>query len=270
MYSFPNTLGGLRWPTRRDAGPTAYNAVLAALQAGYRHVDTAAFYHNEADVGRAVAESGLPREEVFITTKLWTMTMPSGSDGYSYAMKQAEESLRRLDTHIDLYLIHSPHHPAQRLGMWRALVDLRAAGRVRSIGVSNYGTHHIDEIVADGGVLPAVNQVEVHPFLLREKLAAYCEDKGILIQAYSPLAKASKLRDPTLLRVAAKHGKSVAQVMIRFSLQKGYITLPKSQHPQRIAENAQVFDFELLPEDMRELNALDTRLPTGWDPTKLR
>eukprot|EP00873_Tetraselmis_striata_P004897 jgi/Tetstr1/425161/TSEL_015622.t1 len=201
-------------------GPTAYNAVLAALQAGYRHVDTAAFYHNEADVGRAVAESGLPREE--------------------------------------------------RLGMWRALVDLRAAGRVRSIGVSNYGTHHIDEIVADGGVLPAVNQVEVHPFLLREKLAAYCEDKGILIQAYSPLAKASKLRDPTLLRVAAKHGKSVAQVMIRFSLQKGYITLPKSQHPQRIAENAQVFDFELLPEDMRELNALDTRLPTGWDPTKLR
>jgi len=253
---------------RTAPGETAYNAVLAALKAGYRHIDTAALYKNEEDVGRALRDSGVQRSEVFVTSKLWAMGLPDGASGYEYALQEAEKSLRRLGTYLDLYLIHSPHHPSARLDMWRALVELKQSGRVRSIGVSNYGSHHIDEIIASGSsVVPAVNQVEVHPFLLRDELAEYCLAKGIWVEAYSPLAKARKMDDPTLARVAAKHRRSVAQVLIRFSLQKGYITLPKSEDPKRIVDNANVFDFELPLEDVQALNSLDIHLVTGWDPT---
>jgi diketogulonate reductase-like aldo/keto reductase len=146
------------------SGETAYNAVLAALKAGYRHIDTAALYKNEEDVGRALRDSGVQRSEVFVTSKLWAMGLPDGASGYEYALQEAEKSLRRLGTYLDLYLIHSPHHPSARLDMWRALVELKQSGRVRSIGVSNYGSHHIDEIIASGSsVVPAVNQVDATP-----------------------------------------------------------------------------------------------------------
>ena len=201
----------------RIAGSVAYNAVAAALKCGYRHIDTAALYRNEADVGKAVRDSGVPREDIWITTKLWAMGL--SGDGYSYAMQQAEESLRKLGTYIDLYLIHSPHHPSERLNMWRALEDLQKQGKVRSIGVSNYGQHHIEEILSsrDTSVTPAVNQVELHPYLLREDLCKYCASKGIKIQAWAPLAKAKKMDEPIIQSIAKAHGRTPAQVLATLS-----------------------------------------------------
>lgn len=241
-------------------GRVAYNAVLAALRAGYRHVDSAALYGNEADVGKAVRDSGIPRKDIFLTTKLWAMDCKG--DGYRFAMEQAEASLRCFGTYVDLYLIHSPHHPSQRLDMWRALEDLTKAGKVRSIGVSNYGVHHLEELINSPrtSMVPAVNQVEIHPFLRREEISSYCASKGIWIQAYSPLAKARKMNDPALVQIGRQYGKSSAQVMIRWSIQKGYITLPKSEDPGRIAENALVFDFALSHADMMALDALDKQI----------
>lgn len=197
---------------RANTGPVAYEAAMAALKEGYRHIDTAALYGNEADVGKAVRDSGVPREEVFITTKLWAMGLKG--DGYSYAMKQAEDSMRKLGTYIDLYLIHSPHHPSERMAMWRALEDLKKAGKVRSIGVSNYGQHHLDEILSSPSTTfaPAVNQVELHPYLLRADLAKYCASKGIKVQAWAPLVQAMKMDEPILQQIAKAHGKTPAQV----------------------------------------------------------
>ncbi|CAE8586440.1 unnamed protein product [Polarella glacialis] len=198
--------------------------------------------------------------------------MDCKGDGYRYATEQTEKSLQRLGTYADLYLMHSPHHPSQRLEMWRALEDLKKAGKIRSIGVSNYGVQHIEELIKCPrlSIVPAVNQVEIHPFLLREEISQYCASKGILIEAYSPLAKAEKMNDRTLLQIGKQYGKSTAQVMIRWSIQKGYITLPKSENPERIHQNSLVFDFELSPADMKTLNSLDIHMTTGWDPTTMK
>lgn len=251
-------------------GDVTYEAVKEALQAGYRHIDSAAFYGNEADVGRAVRDSGLPREDLFITTKLWSMDLRG--DGYDYAIKKAENSLKQLGTYIDLYLVHSPHHPKERLNIWRALEDLKQSGKVRSIGVSNYGIHHLEELLnlKTTRVVPAVNQVELHPFLQREKLVEFCFSKGICVQAYSPLAKAKRMNHPTLLELERKYKKTPAQLMIRWGLQKGYVSLPKSQRAERIRENSSIFDFEISEEDMKVLDLLDIQLTTGWDPTKMK
>jgi len=250
-------------------GKEAYNSVREALRTGYRHIDSAKLYNNEQDVGKAVKDSGLNREEIFITTKLWSLDY-DGNDPYDFVMQAAEESLKKLDTYIDLYLIHSPHNKEARLGFWKALEDLKKEGRIKSIGVSNYGIHHIQEILDEGLTPPAVNQVEIHPFLRRDELVQFCKEKNIIIEAYSPLAKAMKMDDKTLVDISKKYKKSPAQILIRWSLQKEYITLPKSSNPIRIKENSEVFDFEIKEEDMNLLDTLDEQFCTGWDPTTIK
>jgi len=254
-------------------GQETYSAVLTALQNGYRHIDSAALYKNEADVGRAVKDSGVPRDEIFITTKLWAMGGARGEQrAYDYAISSAEQSLSRLGTYADLYLIHSPHGgPAVRMEYWRAMEDLKAKGLVKSIGVSNYGVHHLKELFESPAlrVPPAVNQVEIHPFLRRDDITGYCESKGVVVEAYSPLAKARRLDHPAVVRTAAEVERTPAQVLIRWGMQKGYVVLPKSVTAERIVSNAKVFDFELNKSQMSALDGLDAQMCTGWNPTTL-
>lgn len=243
-------------------GGEAREAVLHALRAGYRHIDTAALYDNEADVGAAVRDSGVPREEVFITTKLW-----NSDHGYEEAQEAARTSLRKLGLdYVDLYLVHAPV-PGGRLESHRGLEQLQRDGLARSIGVSNFGVHHLEELLSVASVPPAVNQVEVSPFLTREELTAFCSEHGIIVEAYSPLTKGRRLGDPTVAAVAASHGVTAAQVLLRWSLQNGYVVLPKSVTPSRIEENADIFGFSLSVEDMKRLDGLNDEFVTGWDPT---
>ncbi len=264
---------------RAQRGGETYNAVKHAIQAGYRHVDTAELYGNEADVGRAVRDSGIPREEIWITSKLWpdySQEQIQKADenglplGYATARDKAKATLERLGLkYVDLYLIHSPASPNYRIGAWLALQDLQSTGKIRSIGVSNYGEHHLRELLEDERVkiAPSVNQVEIHPWMRRDALVAFCQAQGIQVEAYSPLAKATTLQDHTLVTVAKSAGKTPAQVLIRWSLQRGYITLPKSTNPERIEQNTAVYDFELNVAQMEQLNGLDRQMTTGWDPT---
>ena len=237
-------------------------AVKTALAEGYRLIDTAKLYGNEADVGAAVRESGLPREAVFVTTKLW-----NADHGYEQTLKAAAASAERLGLGaIDLYLIHYPV-PGVRLESWRALVKLREEGVVKSIGVSNFTVRHLEELIARSGVVPAVNQVEFHPFLYQRALLDYCQARGILLQAYCPLTQGLKLGDPTVVAVAAKYGRTPAQLLIRWGLQHGVAEIPKSVKAHRLHENAQVFDWAIAPEDMAVLDDLNEDLHTSWDPT---
>lgn len=242
-------------------GAATRNAVREALRIGYRHIDTARIYGNEQDVGAAVRQSELPRAEVFITTKLW-----NDDQGYDSALRAFDASLKRLGTeYVDLYLLHWPV-PRRRLESWRALERLLADGLVRSIGVSNFMVRHLDELLAHAKVAPAVNQIELSPFLQQRDVCSACKKHGIAVQAYSPLTRGERLGDPVVVSVAERIGKSPAQVLLRWGLQHGFIVLPKSIHPERIAENAAIFDFALAPEDMSRLDALEEGLVTGWDP----
>jgi len=248
-----------------SSGGSCERAVDYALKTGYRHIDTASFYGNEADVGRAVGESGLPREQVFVTTKLW-----NSDQGHASAIKAGEKSLKLLGLdRIDLYLIHWPE-PRQRHDSWRALIELRNRGVARSIGVSNYTVAHLKELMASSDVVPAVNQVEFNPFLYQRALLDFCTAHGIALVAYCPLARAQKLHDPRLKKIAAKHCKTAAQVMIRWTLQHGAGAIPKSSRPERIKENAAVFDFALDEDDMAQLDAFNEGYRTCWDPTNVR
>lgn len=245
-------------------GGEARKAVLAAFDAGYRHVDTAAIYANETDVGEAVRRSDLPREEVFITTKLWR-------DDFAYdrAIAAFHNSLGLLQTgYVDLYLLHWPVVD-RRQEAWRAAETLYEEGKIRAIGVSNYLTNHLEELFSYARIPPAVNQIELSPYnyLHRQDTLAMCADHNIAVEAYSPLTKAQKLNDPRLMAIAGRYGKTSAQVLIRWVLQKGYVVLPKSSNPQRIAENADVFDFSIRVEDMQALDSFNEALATGWDPT---
>jgi methylglyoxal/glyoxal reductase len=245
-------------------GAATREAVRFALSVGYRHVDTAALYGNEEDVGRGVKESGLERSEVFVTTKLW-----NSDHGYDAALAACEKSLRRLDLgYIDLYLIHWPVGGVRK-ETWRALVEARKRGWCRSIGVSNYMVRHLTELLGSSDVTPDVDQVEFNPFLYQKDLLAYCVGKGIQLEAYSPLARATRLRDPTVADVARNYSKSAAQVMIRWSLQHGVVAIPKSARRERIKENSEVFDFEISAADMRRLDSLSENLHTDWDPTEV-
>ncbi len=247
-------------PTRR--------AVRWALEAGYRMIDTAALYENEADVGAALRASGVPREEVFVTTKLW-----HEDQGYESAKRAFEESLGKLGLdYVDLYLIHWPRaeSPEDRLGSWRALEELRAEGRCRAVGVSNYTPRHLEEIAARSKLVPAVNQIEFHPFVYDPEILAYCSGRGIRVEAYSPLTRNRRLDDPRIAAVARAVGRSPAQVLIRWGLQHGVVEIPKSVHRERIVENAAVFDFALTGTQMAALDALvDHRRVTNWDPTQV-
>ncbi|KAL5532477.1 hypothetical protein ACEPAF_6047 [Sanghuangporus sanghuang] len=228
-------------------------ACSAALKHGYRHIDTAEYYRNEVDVGRAVRESGIPREEIFVTTKIY-----HPDHGYESTFSHVENSLAKLQiSYIDLYLIHSPLSGREkRLQTYRALLAKRDAGVIRSVGVSNYGVHHLEEIREAELETPAVNQIELHPFCQQRPIVAYCKDHGIIIQAYSPLIRGD-FSHPVIQDVSKSSGKSPAQVLVRWSLQKGYVPLPKSSQPNRVIDNARVFDFELSDEEMTKLDGLD-------------
>jgi diketogulonate reductase-like aldo/keto reductase len=248
-------------------GDATRQAVGWALDEGYRLLDTAAMYENEADVGAAVRASGLPRAGVFVTTKLWHTDL-----GYDSAKRACHESLRRLGLdYVDLYLIHWPHanSPTDRLETWRAFEDLKTEGLCRAIGVSNYAIRHLEEL-AHARVVPAVNQVEFHPFVYDPELIEYCDGHGIRLEAYSPLTRNRRLDDATVAGVARDHDRSPAQVLIRWGLQHGVVEIPKSVHRERIQENAHVFDFELSVAEMARLDALrDRRRVTQWDPATI-
>ncbi len=245
-------------------GPLTQRAVDYALRCGYRHIDTAMIYRNEESVGKAIAAGFVPREELFVTTKLW-----NSDQGYDQAIKACNASLSRLGLNwVDLYLIHWPVH-GKRKDSWKALETLYDEGKCRAIGVSNYMSLHLEELLGYCRVVPAANQLELHPYLYNSRIETVdlCRKAGILPVAYSPLTKGIKLRDPLLVKTAGNYGKSTAQLLIRWALQQGFAVIPKSSANSRIAENYQVFDFNITPEDMELLNGLDENLATGWDPS---
>ena len=238
-------------------GKVTQRAVRYALDIGYRHIDTAQLYSNEEDVGYALLESGIKRDDVFVTTKVW-----NSYQGYDSTLQACEQSLRRLRmTYVDLYLIHWPVQ-GMSLDTWKAMVKLLHTGKARAVGVSNYTIQELQEILQNSDVVPAVNQVEFHPFLYQKELLGFCEKNTIQLEAYSPLTRGKRLNNPTILAVAKKYGKTPAQVLIRWSLQHGLVVIPKSIHEDRILENSQVFDFQLAPEDMRLLDSLNENLQT--------
>ncbi|MDP2932931.1 MAG: aldo/keto reductase [bacterium] len=254
-------------------GQEVENAVAWALSAGYRHIDTAKIYGNETGVGRAIAAGNVPREQIFVTTKLW-----NADQGYKPALRAIDESLSRLGMdYVDLYLIHWPFSSKapvarkllgnKRRETWQAMEEIFKSGKARSIGVSNYTIEHLEEMKNYAKTMPAVDQVEFHPFLYQKELLDYCQKAGIILEAYSPLSHGKKLADPRIAAVAKKYGKTNAQVLIRWSLQRGCVVLPKSTHQDRIEENVDVFDFELSAEDMNALDGLNENLRTCWDPT---
>ncbi len=247
---------------RATAGGEAKQAVKWALELGYRHVDTARIYGNEEDVGEALRESGVPREELFVTTKLW-----NDDHGYLEAMRACEESLKRLGLdYLDLYLIHWPVE-GKRHDSWRALVELKKNGLCRSIGVSNYTERHLTELLERSDVVPAVNQVEFHPFLAQPSLRRFCREKGIVFESYSPLTKGKRIDDPRLAAIAKKHGRTPAQILIRWVIENEVVVIPKATKRERIAENARVSDFSLDAEDRRILDGMNEDAHVAWDPT---
>ena len=249
-------------------GETAVNSVKAALEAGYRHIDTAAVYGNEVSVGKALAESGIDRSEVFVTSKLW-----NACRGYESTFAAFEETLKKLELdYLDLYLIHWPANKLQfenwdqiNLDSWRAMTELYKAGKIRAIGVSNFLPHHLESIVKTE-VVPAINQIEFHPGFMQKEAVDFCNAHGIVVEAWSPLGTGRMLSNETLMAIAAKYGKSVAQLCIRWCLQNGTLPLPKSVTPSRIVENTDVFDFVISDEDMATINAMEYCGGSGLNP----
>lgn len=240
------------WQTPND---DAAMVVKTALDAGYRHIDTAAAYRNEKGVGEGIRASGLSRDEVFVTTKLW-----NDNQGYDETLVAAEKSLGRLGLdHLDLYLIH---WPAPKKGLfvetWKAFVRLKEEGRVKSIGVSNFAAEHLDRIIGETGVAPAINQIELHPRFQQRALREANAERGVLTQSWSPLGQGQLLADPVIAAIAAKHGKTPAQVIIRWHVDSGLVVIPKSVTPARIVQNFGVFDFQLDAEDKAAIAGLDT------------
>ncbi|WP_131973310.1 aldo/keto reductase [Exiguobacterium sp. s166] len=241
-----------------------YEAVREALRVGYRSIDTAMIYENEAGVGRALKDSGIPREDIFLTTKVWNK-----DQGYERTLAAFETSLQKLGVdYVDLYLIHWPM-PDEDLYMdtWRALEQLYRDGKTKAIGVSNFHIPHLTRVLEEGTVVPAVNQIELHPFLSQEAIRAFCQKNGIVVEAWSPLMKGrDALTDPVITDIAARHGKTPAQVVLRWHLQHDIIAIPKSVTPSRIQENLDIFDFVLSPDDMRQIDQLNRNERTGSNP----
>ncbi|MDB5238895.1 MAG: hypothetical protein JWO00_230 [Candidatus Parcubacteria bacterium] len=258
---------------KAEDGAEVEAAIGHALDAGYRLIDTAMIYGNEEGVGNAIRNSGVPREDIFVTTKLW-----NEDQGYENALRAIDTSLGLLGLdYVDLYLIHWPGAGNiwsgkalnKREETWKAMEEIHASGKAKAIGVSNYTVRHLEEMKKYAKIKPAVNQVEFHPFLYQEELLAYCKDAGIALEAYSPLARGEKLADPRVTEIAKKYGKSNAQVFIRWGLQHGCIVIPKSVREARIKENIDVFDFEISPEDMKAIDALNENLHITWDPSTI-
>jgi len=249
---------------RMEPGRETREAVTIALELGYIHIDTASMYKNEEDVGAAVQESSLPRENLFITSKVHTSEV-----GYDATLEAFERSLQKLKlSYIDLYLIHKPVE-GFRQNTWKALEKLKKDGICRSIGVSNFSPRHLDEILEICEFIPAVNQIEMNPFLAQKTISEYCSSKNIHIAGFCPLARTEKSKDPAIIDLANECGKTWAQVMIRWSLQKQITTIPKSVNPQRIRENSDVFDFELNEKQMQRLDDLDQGFRLRPDPMDL-
>jgi 2,5-diketo-D-gluconate reductase A len=238
-------------------------AVAAALDAGYRSIDTAAIYGNEAGVGRAIAESGIPRDELFVTSKVWV-----SDHGYDSTLRAYDAALDRLGLdHLDLYLIHWPTPAAGTYPeTWRALERLYADGRVRAIGVSNFEPEHLERLAETGSVVPAVNQVELHPALQNRAVIAANEARGIVTEAWSPLAQGAVLGEPAIVELARRHGKTPAQIVLRWHLQQGRVVIPKSVTPARIAENLDVFDVQLGDDELAAIDGLERDGRTGPHP----
>lgn len=239
-------------------------AVEAALETGYRHIDTAAAYRNEAGVGAAIAAAGLPREEIFVTTKLW-----NSEQGYDSTLAACEASLERLGMeHVDLYLIHWPTPTEDRyLDTWRAFERISAEGRSRSIGVSNFRVEDLERLQREAEILPTINQIELHPLLAQAELREWHAAHDVATESWSPLAQGAVLEDETLATIAAHHEKTTAQVVLRWHLQLGCVVIPKSVTPERVRENFDLFDFELSEDDLAAIARLDSGQRTGPDPS---
>lgn len=244
---------------RSPKGEETQQAIKWAFEAGYRHLDTAQIYGNEQDVGIALQQTEIPREEIFVTTKLWR-------DNHDNVRDSFETSLEKLQLdYVDLFLMHWPVKDS-RLDAWDKMIELYDEGLAKSIGVSNFMTWHLEELLDYSDVVPAVNQIEYNPYLYKKDVLDICSEKGIILEAYSPLTKARKLDDPPLMQIAEKYGKTPAQILIRWVLEQDVIVIPKSTNKQRINENIDVYDFEISTDDMQQLNKLDENLVTGWNP----
>ena len=242
-------------------GDEVVNAVRWALEAGYRHIDTAAIYRNEVGVGQAIRASGLNREEIFVTTKVWNK-----AQGYDLTYSAYERSIQKLDTdYIDLLLIHWPVKDKFN-DTWRAMEELYRDGKVRAIGISNFHQHHIEQLMTTAEIVPMINQMEFHPYLVQQDLIDYCHNMGIRYEAWSPLMQGKIFAIPEFEELATKYGKTIAQVVLRWNLQKDVITIPKSSKQHRIIENADIFDFELSDEDVSLIDKMDRGQRVGPDP----
>jgi diketogulonate reductase-like aldo/keto reductase len=245
----------------------AYESVINAIKSGYRLIDTAKIYRNEEAVGQAIKDSNIARQDIFVTTKLW-----NSNQGYESTLKAFDDSLAKLGLdYLDLYLIHWPGEGKdKRHQSWRALCELKESGRIKHIGVSNFTITHLEQLLAFSNITPAVNQIEFHPFIYKEQkeLLDFCHNKGIVFEAYSPLAQ-GHLNDDILTLIAKKQGKSSSQVMLRWAVQKGTIPLPRSRNPSHIKENFEIFDFELSDKEMSHIDDLSNDDRQSWDPTNI-
>lgn len=247
---------------RSEEGPETANAVRWALEEGYIHIDTAKIYGNEKSVGQGLRDSGVAREKIFVTTKLWNDDMRQGKH-----MQAFEQSLKDLGLdYIDLYLIHWPVE--NYLESWGMMEKIYATGKAKAVGISNFQVHHMEKVLAQGGLVPAVNQIEFHPLLTNVEVRNFCEQKGIAVEAYSPLGGegSDAISKPAVKEIAAKYGKTPAQVLLRWDLDQGVITIPKSIKQNRIKENCQIFDFELTKDEIATLAALNENKRNGADP----
>jgi diketogulonate reductase-like aldo/keto reductase len=249
-----------------EEGSEVVNSIKAAIDAGYRSIDTAAIYGNEEGVGKAIADSNVPREELFITTKVW-----NSAQGYESTLLAFEESMKKLGLeYLDLYLIHWPVPKLNKYKeTWRALEKLYKDGRIRAIGVSNFKEHHLKDLLETCEIKPMVNQVEYHPRLTQTSLHEFCKQNEIQLEAWSPLMQGGLFEEPTLNEIANKYNKSVAQIILRWDLQNEVVTIPKSIKPHRIQENADIFDFEISEEDMNKISLLNQDQRVGSDPDEM-
>jgi methylglyoxal/glyoxal reductase len=251
-------LGLGTWPMR--GRKEVDRAIHSALENGYRHIDTAAAYYNEKEIGEAIRSSGVSREEIFITTKL-----DNYDHGYKQALKAFEKSLRNLDTdYVDLYLIHWP--VKGRNESWKAMEELLKQGKCKAIGVCNFMINHMEDLKKNSSVLPAVNQFELNPFVFEKDVVDFTQKLGIAVEAYTPIARGKRFRNNTIKELSGKYGKTEAQLMLRWGLQHNAIVIPKSSNPERIKENANIFDFSISDEDMKVLDSLDESLRYSPDP----